>query len=110
MTDIEEEDILRILGLKSAHIIYDSDIVHVDKVVPAGYPLDSGDDSPEYKAALNRLLKHGGRIFFDVRGTSMTGQNIESGDSLELCLDGSVEPMDVVVANVDGEETVWHDA
>jgi DNA polymerase V len=75
--------------------------------VAAGFP-SPADDYLEDKLDLNQhLIKHEASTFFvKVRGDSMIGAGIHSGDL--LIVDRALEPMDnsVVIAVVNGELTV----
>lgn len=75
--------------------------------VSAGFP-SPADDYLEDKLDLNRyLIKHEAATFFvKVRGDSMIGAGIHSGDL--LIVDRALEPTDqsVVIAVVNGELTV----
>ena len=75
--------------------------------VSAGFP-SPADDYLEGKLDLNQhLIKHEAATFFvKVRGDSMIGSGIHSGDL--LIVDRAVEPTDhsVVIAVVNGELTV----
>lgn len=106
LSEAEEQELLRTLGLHNARLIYEEDTVILDKVVPAGIPIDLGDDSPEYKDAIKRIMRMGSRVLLEARGASMIGAGIESGDMLEITLVDVAEDGDVVVASLDGQETV----
>lgn len=75
--------------------------------VPAGFP-SPADDYVENRLDLNELLiQHREATYFlRVRGDSMVGAGIHSGDL--IVVDRSLSPQDglVVVAEVDGELTV----
>jgi DNA polymerase V len=75
--------------------------------VPAGIP-SNGDDHSDDSIDLNEhLIEHPGATFFvRVQGDSMTGAGIADGDL--LVVDRSREPRsgDIVVAAVNGDQTV----
>jgi len=79
----------------------------VQAYVPAGFP-SPADDYLERKLDLNEYLVHhpAATFFVRVKGDSMTGAGIQSGDL--LVVDRSLEPRNnsVVIAGVDGELTV----
>jgi hypothetical protein len=84
----------------------DSSVVRYDNSVAAGYPTDIGDVLCEdYDAPHGEVNIHT-KFQVDVRGDSMIGANIESGDTLTVL--AGVKPMDgdIVLAELDREYTV----
>jgi hypothetical protein len=81
-------------------------VVRYDNSVAAGYPTDIGDVLCEdYDAPHGEVNIHT-KFQVDVRGDSMVGANIESGDTLTVL--AGVKPLDgdIVLAELDREYTV----
>ena len=88
-------------------VYYDTPVPYYDGRVPCGTPHEVGDICPDGYM----MLPHGTRdveaIFgLSVRGDSMVGAGIESGDKLDVLSTPMVSDGDVVVAIVDGSYTV----
>lgn len=84
----------------------DRSVAHYDNSVAAGYPTDIGDVCCEDFDAPHGEVNIHTKFQVDVRGDSMIGANIESGDTLTVL--AGVKPMDgdIVLAELDREYTV----
>ena len=84
----------------------DRSVVHYDNSVAAGYPTDIGDVYSDDLAAPHGEVNIHTKFQVDVRGDSMIGANIESGDTLTVL--AGVKPLDgdIVLAELDREYTV----
>ena len=106
LTAAEEQGLLSTLHMEDAKIVYKNDYTLLDLKVPAGVPTGLGDETAEYRQAVQKVLSCGAHLLVNVCGQSMTGAGIDNGDQVELRLQDYAVSGDIVVAWLDEQVTV----
>lgn len=91
-------------GLKP--MLCDTEVLKYDTLVPCGEPTLCYEDTQETVLLPRELLSMNPEFMVPVRGDSMIGVGIESGDMVKVVCDVTPHDGDIVLACIDGEYTL----
>ena len=107
MNEQELTEIFRLLEEQGWNpMICDTPVPFFENGVPAGPPNNMGDYGGDYLMLPRQLVGYEPIIMISVRGESMCGAGIETGDVVTLRLGDCAEDGDIVMAWLDGEVTL----